>query len=246
MRFQTPLLAGRLIRRYKRFLADVRLDDGALVTAACPNTGSMIGLVTPGARVWLSESDSPTRKYRHTWELVEADVGRGPVTVGINTNHPNKLVCEAILGGQVKSLAGFAELRREQKYGRNSRIDIQLDDVAKGRCYVEVKNVHMLRRHGLAEFPDSVTERGVKHLGELADMVRSGHRAVMVYLIQRGDCTRLQFARDVDPGYGQAFDAALAAGVEAIALRCRMGVEAITVDKAIPIVDAARNKLTSK
>ena len=237
MRFPAPLLAGTLIQRYKRFLADVCLSDGTVVTATCPNTGSMIGLTSPGARVWLSETDSPTRKYRHTWELVEADVGRGPVQVGINTNHPNKLVADWVAAGRIKSLAGFAELRREQKYGRNSRIDILLDDPVKGRCYVEVKNVHMLRRHGLAEFPDSVTERGTKHLAELSGMVAEGHRAVMVYLIQRGDCQRLQLARDVDPVYALAFDRAIAAGVEAIALRCKMSVESIDIDKAIPIVD---------
>jgi sugar fermentation stimulation protein A len=229
-------MRGTLLMRYKRFLADVRLDDGRLVTATCPNTGSMIGLTGPGSVVWLSESDSPTRKYRHTWELVEADLGKGPTLVGINTNHPNKLVAEAISGGRVKLLGGYPGLRREVKYGRNSRIDMLLECADKGLCYVEVKNVHLSRKHGLAEFPDSVTERGTKHLGELADMVRAGHRAVMVYLIQRGDAKRLAFARDIDPNYCAAFDAATAAGVEAIALRCRMSAEEIVVDRAVPIV----------
>ena len=240
MRFTAPLIPGTLIQRYKRFLADVRLADGTTVTATCPNTGSMMGLVAPGSRVWLSESDSPTRKYRHTWELVETDVGQGPVMVGINTNHPNKLVAEAIEAGQVKPLAGYAEAKREQKYGKNSRIDVLLSDPKKGLCYVEVKNVHMLRQQGLAEFPDSVTERGAKHLAEMSDMVSAGHRAVMVYLIQRGDCTRLTLARDVDASYGAAFDKAMAAGVEAIALRCRMSETGIEVDKLIPVTDAKR------
>ncbi len=236
MRFPTPLLRGTLIQRYKRFLADVKLDDGRLLTAVCPNTGSMMGLTAPGSVVWLSESDVPTRKYRFTWEMVEADLGKGPVLVGINTGLPNKLVAEAISAARVKRLAGYPGFRREVKYGKNSRIDLLLECATKGRCYVEVKNVHLSRRHGLAEFPDSVTERGTKHLAEMADMVREGHRAVMVYLIQRGDARRFSFARDVDANYGKAFDAAMAAGVEAIALRCRMGIEEIVVDKPVPIV----------
>jgi sugar fermentation stimulation protein A len=235
MRFPTPLIRGRLVQRYKRFLADVRLDTGATVTATCPNTGSMIGLVAPGSLVWLSESDSPTRKYRHTWELVEADLGKGPSLVGINTGHPNKLVAEAIEAGRVKELKGYSGLRREVKYGANSRIDILLEDPAKGLCYVEVKNVHLSRRHGLAEFPDSVTERGAKHLAEMSEMVRQGHRAMMVFLIQRAEASRLALAGDIDPGYLAAFAAARAAGVEAIALRCRVSPEEIAVEKAVPI-----------
>jgi sugar fermentation stimulation protein A len=230
------LLRGTLIRRYKRFLADVRLDDGGLVTATCPNTGSMIGLTAPGSVVWLSKSDSPSRKYRHTWELVEADLGKGPALVGINTGHPNKLVAEAIAARRIKALTGYPGLRREVNYGRSSRIDLLLECPEKGLCYVEIKNVHLSRRHGLAEFPDSVTARGAKHLAEMSDMVRAGHRAVMVFLIQRSDARRLALARDVDPGYGEAFDAAKAAGVEAIALRCRMSLEEVLVDRPVPIV----------
>jgi sugar fermentation stimulation protein A len=232
-----PLRRGILIRRYKRFLADVRLDDGRLVTAACPNTGSMLGLSEPGAAVWLSESDSPTRKYPFTWELVEADLGRGAMLVGINTGHPNKLVAEALAAKRIRALSGYPMLRPEVRYGRNSRIDLLLQCPRKGLCYVEIKNVHLSRRHGLAEFPDSVTERGVKHLVEMSEMVRQGHRAVMVFLIQRSEARRLALARDIDPGYGAAFDAARAAGVEAIALRCRVGTEEIAVDRPVPIAD---------
>jgi sugar fermentation stimulation protein A len=236
MRLPAPLLRGTLLLRYKRFLADVRLDDGRLVTATCPNTGSMLGLTAPGSVVWLSESDNPARKYRFTWELVEADLGKGPTLVGINTGHPNKLVAEAIAGRRVKVLAGYPDLRREVNYGRNSRIDLLLECAHKGRCYVEIKNVHLSRRHGLAEFPDSVTERGAKHLVEMSDMVRAGHRAVMVFLIQRGDAKRLALARDIDASYGAAFDAAREAGVEAIALRCLMSPEEIIVDKPVPLL----------
>jgi sugar fermentation stimulation protein A len=232
-----PLLRGTLIQRYKRFLADVRLADGRLVTATCPNTGSMLGLTTPGSAVWLSQSDSPTRKYPYTWELVQADMGGRPTLVGINTGHPNKLVAEAVAARRVRALAGYPMLRREVRYGQSSRIDLLLECERKGLCYVEIKNVHLSRRHGLAEFPDSVTARGVKHLGEMSAMVRQGHRAVMVFLIQRSEARRLALARDIDPAYGKAFDAARAAGVEAIALRCHIGTDEITVDRPVPIAE---------
>ena len=236
MLFPSPLLRGTLIQRYKRFLADVRLDSGETVTATCPNTGSMKGLTAPGSVVWLSTSDSPTRKYRHTWEMIEADIGQGPTLVGINTGHPNGLLTEAIEAGSIEALVGYPSLKREQKYGRNSRIDILLDCPEKGACYVEIKNVHLMRKPGLAEFPDSVTERGAKHLHELADMVRAGKRAVMVFLIQRADAGSLALARDIDKAYGEAFDAARAAGVEAIALRFRLSPESIAYDKPVKVL----------
>jgi len=235
MRFPQPVIRGSLIQRYKRFLADVRLDDGRIITASCPNTGSMLGLTAPGSPVWLSESDSPTRKYRFTWEMVEADLGHGPTLVGINTQHPNRLVAEAVAARRIRRLVGYPDVRREVRYGENSRIDILLQCARKGLCYVEVKNVHLSRRHGLAEFPDSITARGTKHLVEMARMVRAGHRAIMVFLIQRADARKLALARDVDASYGVAFDAARAAGVEAIALRCRLSTEEISIDRAVPI-----------
>jgi sugar fermentation stimulation protein A len=235
MKFAEPLIAGRLVKRYKRFLADVVLDSGETITTTCPNTGSMMGLVAAGSRVWLSTSDSPTRKYKHTWELVEADFGAGPVMVGINTNHPNKIVSDAITDGKIKELKGYAELKREVKYGTNSRIDILLSDPKKSPCYVEIKNVHMMRQHPRAEFPDSVTERGAKHLDELARMVEAGSRAVMLYLIQMSTPTSFGFAADIDPDYVKAFDRAKAAGVEAIAYRCAVSIQQIEIDKAVPI-----------
>ena len=235
MQFPAPLIRGRLVKRYKRFLADVMLDSGEAVTATCPNTGSMIGLTAPGSVVWLSESDSPTRKYRHTWEMVEADLGRGPSLVGINTNKPNALVAEALGAAHISELCDYASLRREVKYGVNSRIDLLLECGTRGLCYVEIMNVHMMRTAGKAVFPDSVTERGTKHLAELSAMVGEGHRAVMMYLIQRGDAETLSLARDVDPNYGKAFDAAKAAGVEMLAYRCRLSPEEIVVDAAVPI-----------
>lgn len=235
MQFSSPLIRGTLIKRYKRFLVDVKLDSGKTITASCANTGSMLGLLHEGVPVWLSEHDSPTRKYRHTWEMVENDMGDGPVLVGINTAHPNKIVAEAIENKRIKPLAGYQSLKREVKYGNNSRIDILLDDEMKGRCYVEIKNVHLSRKNGTAEFPDSVTTRGAKHLRELADMVREGHRAVMVYLIQRGDAKRFTLAADIDPDYAAAFEEAKAAGVEAFAYRCDLTADGITLDRSVRV-----------
>lgn len=236
MRFPSPLVRGRLLQRYKRFLADVVLDSGERITAACPNTGAMLGLTAPGSVVWLSRSEAATRKYPHTWEMVEADLGNGRAMVGINPMHPNRLVAESIAAGSIKKLAGYELLRREVKYGAASRIDLLLEDARKGRCYVEVKNVHLMRRQGRAEFPDCVTTRGTRHLHELTEMVAQGHRAVMVYLIQRADADSFSISGDLDADYWQAFGRALDAGVEALAFRCRMSVEEIAVDKAVRVV----------
>jgi len=238
MKFTSPLIPGKLIQRYKRFLADVLTAGGVTVTATCPNTGSMLGLTTPGSTVWLSESDSPTRKYRHTWEMIEDDLGDGPHLVGINTGKPNALVAEAIGLDAIPELQGYASLRREVKYGENSRIDILL---ANGRdprpCYVEIKNVHLMRKAGLAEFPDCKTERGAKHLRELATMVAEGNRAVMVFLVQRGDAKTFSLARDLDPAYAAAFQTAAAAGVEMLCYGCSLSPTEIAVDRHIEIAD---------
>lgn len=235
MKFKSPLIQATLIERYKRFLADVRLADGTVLTATCPNTGSMLGLTTPGATVWLSESESPTRKYRHTWELIEAGPGESPRLVGINTHLPNVLVSEAIGAGRIPEIGGYAIQRREVKYGLNSRIDLLLEGGPGESCYVEVKNVHLMRHDGLAEFPDSRTERGAKHLEELGNMVAAGHRAVMVFLIQRADAARFDLARDIDPVYAAAFSNALARGVEMLAYRCKLSPMEIEVDRRVEI-----------
>lgn len=237
MKFSPPFTPGTLKQRYKRFLCDVALDNGPTITASCPNTGSMLGLTQPGSRVWLSESDSPTRKYRHTWELIETDLGKGATLVGINASRPNAIVTEAIEAGRVKPLAGFASLRREVKYGANSRIDILLEGDGGPQCYVEVKNVHLMRKAGLAEFPDSKTERGVKHLRELSNMVSAGHRAVMLYLVQRGDAARFAVAGDIDPAYAAAFAEARRNGVEMLAYRCRISPDEIALEKSIQITE---------
>lgn len=237
MRFSAPLIPATLVRRYKRFLADVVLPSGETVTVHCANPGSMIGLNAAGARVWLSKSDNPKRKLAHSWELIEVDFGGGAELVGINTAHPNALAAEAIAGGAITELAGYASLRREVKYGRNSRVDVLLEAPARPRCYVEIKNVHLMRLPGLAEFPDAVTKRGAKHLGELADMVATGARAVMLFLIQIPSARRFALARDIDLAYGRAFDAARSRGVEAIAYRCAISHDGIEVIEPVAIAE---------
>jgi sugar fermentation stimulation protein A len=225
------LTEARLIRRYKRFLADMELADGRIVTVHCANPGSMIGLAEPGMRVYLSRSANPARRLPWSWELVEAD----GALVGINTAHPNSLVAEAIGRGAIPEIAGYASLRREVPYGRNSRIDILLGSPDRADVYVEVKNVHLSRSPGLSEFPDCVTARGAKHLAELTSMVSAGHRAVMLYLVHRGDTTAFSLARDMDPAYGAAFDRAAAAGVEMLAYKCRVSLEEVEVAGSLPI-----------
>ncbi len=234
MRFKTPLIRGKLIKRYKRFLSDVLLHTGETVTAACPNTGSMLGLTEAGNSVWLSRSESLTRKYPHTWELVEIE-GQG--LVGINTGQPNHIVSEAVSQQKVAALNGYATLRTEVRYGQNSRIDILLEDPSRPPCYVEIKNVHFFRKPGLAEFPDCVTERGAKHLVEMSNMVARGARAVMVYLIQCQAPQRFALADDKDRNYFEEFRKAKAAGVEALALTCHISLDEIVVDRAIPVVE---------
>lgn len=231
MLFPTPLIPATLVLRYKRFLADVVLPDGAIVTAHCPNPGSMLGLDAPGSRCWLSLSANPARKLPHTLEIVEAD----GTLVGINTGWPNRLAEEAIRGGLIPALAGHADLRREVKYGVNSRVDLLLEDPARGRAYVEVKNVHLMRRPGLAEFPDCVTSRGAKHLEELAAMVRDGHRAVMLFIVQRDDCHGFAPAADIDPGYAAGLARARAAGVEVEVWSCRVTPEGIAAHRPLPL-----------
>ncbi len=225
MHFSEPLLRGTLLRRYKRFLSDVALEDGTEVTAHCPNPGAMLGLKEPGSEVWLSPATDPKRKLRFTWELIR--VGDG--LVGINTGRPNAIVTEAIEAGAIPELAGYDGLRREVRYGKNSRIDILLTADGRPDCYVEIKNVHLQREPGLAEFPDSVTKRGAKHLDELADMAGQGARAVMFYLVQREDCDRFAIAADIDPAYNAALERALAAGVEMVCYACRLTRDAIEV-----------------
>ncbi|HFB2048411.1 MAG: DNA/RNA nuclease SfsA [Hyphomicrobiaceae bacterium] len=244
MLFDPPLIRGRLIKRYKRFLADILLDNGSSVVAYCPNTGSMIGFTEPGIKVWLSVDNNKSRKHRYTWELVDYDYAEGPTTVGINTIHPNNLVKEAILNGKIEALKGYANLHREVRYGNErSRVDILLEDEAKGSCYIEVKNVHLSRKPGLAEFPDCVTKRGTKHLRELIAMVKKGHRAVILFLIQRNDISKISLSWDLDKDYCREFIKALENGVEALAYKCCVRPEQIKISSKVEISDVINYEL---
>lgn len=233
MFFSAPLVSGKLVRRYKRFLADVILDDGSKITASVPNTGSMLGLAEPGMRVWLSQSDSPTRKYPHRLEMVEAQ----NTLVGINTSLPNQIGEEAIRGGLISSLCCYDTVLREQRYHENSRIDLLLCGQTGRNAYIEIKNVHYMRKPGLAEFPDTVTARGTKHLAALSHIVQTGHRGIMLFIIQRNDCDRLAICNDLDPFYGQQFILARQNGVEAYAVRCKISTDGIKAEKSVPIMD---------
>ena len=230
MQFCSPLKRGRLVQRYKRFFADVELDDGSgLVTAHCPNPGAMLGLKTPGLPVWLSRSDSPTRKLAHTLELVEADGG----LVGVNTMHPNRLVAEALAAGAIPELAGYAEVRREVKYGEASRVDFLLTDPGRPNCWLEIKNCHLSRGAGLAEFPDCVAARSTKHLGELEAMVAAGDRAVALFVVQRTDCEAFSACHELDPKFAAALHHAADAGVEILVYACAMATDGIEITRSI-------------
>ena len=231
MDFPDPLIRGRLVKRYKRFMADVILDSSETVTAHCANTGAMLGVQDPGSEVWLSPARNPDRKLKFTWELIR--IGDG--LVGINTAHPNKIVADAIESGRIPELAGYATLKREVKYGENSRIDILLSDDDKPDCYVEIKNVHLMRTLGLAEFPDSVSTRAAKRQDELANMVKQGGRAVIMYLCQREDCDSFALAADIDPDYAAAAAAARDTGVEALCYACNLTPTAITTERRLDI-----------
>lgn len=236
MQFAHPLQEAVLLQRYKRFLADVRLPDGDMLTVHCPNPGAMMGLNAPGNRCWISDSRNPKRKLRYTLELVEAQAPEGPVMVGMNTMLPNKLAREAIEAGRIPELAGYETLRTEVPYSENSRIDILLEDPTKPPCFVEVKNVHLVRQAGLHEFPDCKTARGAKHLDDLAGVAATGGRAVMLYIVQRGDGDRMTLAADLDRNYAEAFLRAKSAGVEAIAIRCEISTTGIEALHPIPII----------
>jgi len=230
MNFVHPLIPGRLVKRYKRFLADITLDSGEAITAHCANSGALLGGTTPGLRVWVSHHPSPSRKLSYTWQIVEMD----GTHVGVNTSLPNGLAEEAILGGRIAELTGYESLKREVRYGENSRIDLLLTSPGNLPCYVEVKNVHLKRRDG-AEFPDSVTTRGAKHLRELETVVASGGRAVMLYIIQRNDCHHFTFAADLDPVYAATATLAFSRGVEAYAYLCKVTPEGIEVGARVPV-----------
>ncbi|MGB1110659.1 MAG: DNA/RNA nuclease SfsA [Gammaproteobacteria bacterium] len=231
MRFESTLIEGRLIRRYKRFLADVELANGEQVTAHTPNTGSMLGCAEPGSRVWLLDSGNPKRKYRLSWEMVESTSG---VRVGINTLRANRLVEEAIRAGLIPELSGFSGIRREVKFGASSRVDLVLEGDCD--CYVEVKNVTAAVDGTTAFFPDAVSERASKHVRELISMLQSGQRAAMIYCVQREDVREVRPADHIDPTYGQWLRQGADSGLELYALGAVLNDASIELSRNIPVV----------
>lgn len=231
MHFSPTLIETKLVKRYKRFLADVELADGEIITVHCANPGSMMGLTEPGNRAWISDSQNPKRKLRYSLEIIEVN----GVMVGVNTSHPNKLARETLENGLIPELSGFDNIRTEVKYGKNSRIDILLEKQNDKDIFVEVKNVHFVRTSGIHEFPDSVTARGAKHLMEMANEVNKGNRAAMVYIIQRNDGDVFKLANDLDPEYAKAFKYAASQGVEAYAVCCDVRTDGIDANRLVTI-----------
>jgi len=229
MIFPAPLERGILIRRYKRFLADIVLEDGSEITAHCPNPGAMLGLNMPGLPVWVSRSPDPKRKLAHTLELVEVDGG----LVGINTIHPNRLVAEALATDAIPELSGYAVHRREVKYGQASRVDFLLEAPDRPRCWLEVKNCHLRRTGTLAEFPDCVAARSTKHLRELEAMVAEGERAVALFVVQRTDCDAFSACHDLDPAFARGLEAAAVAGVEVLVYGCDISPSAVRIARPL-------------
>lgn len=231
MQFPQPLTHGVLVSRYKRFFADVLLDDGTAVTAHCPNPGAMLGLKEPGLGVWLSRSDDPKRKLAWTLEMVEPPEGG---LVGVNTLHPNRLVAEALAADAIPEVAGYDVHRREVRYGEASRVDFLLERGDGARCWLEVKNCHLSRTPGLAEFPDCVAARSTRHLGDLEAMVAAGDRAVALFVVQRTDCSAFSACHDLDPAFATALDRVADAGVEVLIYTCEMSTDGIRVARSIP------------
>ncbi len=234
MRFAQPLAHGVLVSRYKRFFADVRLDDGRDITAHCPNPGAMLGLNTPGMGVWVSPADGPKRKLAWTLELAEAD----GTLVGVNTLHPNRLTAEALAADALPELAGYDLHRREVRMGEASRVDFRLEHPDRRPCWLEVKNCHLRREGTLAEFPDCVAARSSRHLRELAGRVAEGDRAVQLFVIQRMDCDRFAACADLDPAYAAGLPAAAAAGVEVLCYGCDISPTEISIARRLPWIHA--------
>lgn len=233
MKFSPPLIQGTLVKRYKRFLADVITPEGDAITIHCPNTGSMRACLAPGSHCWYSLSESKTRKYPHTWEIATAPDGH---LAGINTHRANGLVEELIRSGQVPEFEGYDDLTREVKYGEGSRIDLLLKGSGLPDCYVEVKNVTLHEGDGRGYFPDAVSSRGAKHLRELMAMVAAGHRAVLFFCVQHSGIEQVAAARHIDPVYADLLQQAQAAGVQLVAWRAQLGAEAIVLTEALPVV----------
>ncbi|MCE2716132.1 MAG: DNA/RNA nuclease SfsA [Pseudomonadota bacterium] len=232
MIFPSDLTYGTLIKRYKRFLADVKFDTGEELTVHCPNPGAMMGITTPGSRVALSKAVNVARKLAYTWEMVESE----GTWIGTNTNNPNLIVAEALAKKSIPELADYKNVKAEVKYGQNSRIDFFLTDGPTEMCLVEVKNVHLIRNNHMAEFPDCITARGAKHQLELANQVKSGIRSIVLYVVQRDDALTFKVADDLDKAYGEASRQATKAGVETLAYCCNMLPTGITLKQPLQVL----------
>jgi len=230
MDFPSELKRGCLVQRYKRFFADVVLDDGTEITAHCPNPGAMLGLNVPGLPAWVSKSDDPKRKLAYTLELVEADGG----LVGINTLHPNRIVAEALAAGLIPELGGYETIRREVNYGEASRVDFLLTGPDRPNCWLEIKNCHLSRGGGLAEFPDCVAARSSKHLRELAAMARAGDRAVVLFVVQRTDCDHFEACGELDPVFARTLGEVAQDGVEVLVYACDIDERRVVLKTRIP------------
>lgn len=234
MNFSTPLIPATLIRRYKRFLADVELDNGRVATVHTPNTGAMTGCAVPGSRIWVRDTGNSKRKYQLAWELSTTASGS---LIGVNTHLANHLVREAVEDGTIPELCGYRSMNPEVRYGQEgSRIDWLLQHPGRADCYVEVKSVTLVREGGRAAFPDAVSQRGQRHLRELAGVVQQGDRAVLVYCVQHTDATSVEPAVDIDPAYASALHEACIAGVEVLAYRAKVSTTAISVERRLPVV----------
>ncbi len=235
MKLSDPYIEGILIKRYKRFLADIELEDGTIITAHTPNTGAMTGCSAPGSRVWLRDTGNPERKYIYSWEIVESKPG---VLVGIHTGLSNRLVKEAIENGVIKELENYQQILTEVPYGEEkSRIDLLLkkdDSTNAEQCYVEVKNVTLVENN-VAYFPDAISARGAKHLRELMKMVEQGHRAVIFYCVQRKDAMRFRPAETIDLLYSEILKQAVQTGVEAMAYIAEVSTKEIKLVQSIPV-----------
>ena len=237
MEFPTPLVKARLVRRYKRFLADAVLEEGPgageEITAHCANPGAMTGLAEPGTSIRLAPVADPARKLRWSWKLAALPDGGW---ANVDTGAANRVAGEALRAGAVPAFAGYDAVRAEAKYGARSRVDFLLQAEGRPDCYVEVKSVTLRRQGALAEFPDARTARGARHLEELAAMVGQGARAALLYVVMRTDCTAVGVAGDIDPAYAAACNAARAAGVEILAHACAIDPRGLTLGEALPVV----------
>ena len=230
MKFKDRLLQGALIKRYKRFFVDINFRD-KIITAHCPNTGSMMGLLKKGNKTWFSETNNPKRKLKYSLEIIEV----GKNLVGINTLLTNKLVFEALKLKKIKSLIKFDNIKTEVKFSNSTKFDFLISN-SEEKCFLEVKNVTLLRNKKIAEFPDATTSRGTKHLVELINAKKKGFQSCILYLIQRQDCKTFKIAEDIDINYKIAFDKAIKAGVKILCYDCKINDEEVKLNNQTELV----------